>query len=311
MTKEEIQASIQSIMFTDAPCGITMFACLRTESGCRAKKIKATDKLLSRTKDKLSNRINSTYLADDAEYSSSDNIADNKNEFYEIISTESYSPFAFLKEADNCTEYYSENDREQLSGFFFRINLNDQFFWIYQHIYSVSRIDRSKNIIARLVKDVYEEIDSDIVQIDSRADIIIFPSSIITDKIDLMQRSFGFERYIRTEAKKTIEIIRNLDIVIGLEKIAALENKNKPTNAKKLLKAKNSPVLRMEKGDLMNKLRAHSRYKSMFKFEGNQIVINSQKDAAAFIKMLNDDIVRSELTGQEYDSSIKMPLEPA
>ena len=38
MTKEEIQASIQSIMFTDVPCGIAMFACLRAESGYQAKK---------------------------------------------------------------------------------------------------------------------------------------------------------------------------------------------------------------------------------------------------------------------------------
>lgn len=48
----------------------------------------------------------------------------------------------------------------------------------------------------------------------------------------------------------------------------------------------------------------------MFAFEDDHVVINSQKDAAAFIKMLNDDIVRSELTGQEYDSPSKSALEP-
>lgn len=52
------------------------------------------------------------------------------------------------------------------------------------------------------------------------------------------------------------------------------------------------------------------RYKTMFKFEEDHIVISSQKEAAAFIKMLNDDIVRSELTGKEYDSSSKMLLGP-
>ena len=48
----------------------------------------------------------------------------------------------------------------------------------------------------------------------------------------------------------------------------------------------------------------------MFKFEEDHIVISSQKEAAAFIKMLNDDIVRYELTGKEYDSSSKMLLGP-
>ena len=180
----------------------------------------------------------------------------------------------------------------------------------YQHIYSVSRIDRSKNVIALFVGDTYDEIDSDIVQIDSRADVIIFSSSVVTAKMDLMQRFFGFEQYIRAGAQKTIEIIRDLDIVDSLEKFVAFENKSKLTNAKKLLKAKNSPVLQMKKNDLLENLKKHSRYKTMFKFEEDHIVISSQKEAAAFIKMLNDDIVRSELTGKEYDSSSKMLLGP-
>lgn len=220
------------------------------------------------------------------------------------------SKHTFLDDAEKRTEYYSESDRNKLSGFLFRINLNDKYFWVYQHIYSVSRIDRSKNIIALFVGDTYDEIDSDIVQIDSRADVIIFSSSVVTAKMDLMQRFFGFEQYIRAGAQKTIEIIRDLDIVDSLEKFVAFENKSKLTNAKKLLKAKNSPVLQMKKNDLLENLKKHSRYKTMFKFEEDHIVISSQKEAAAFIKMLNDDIVRSELTGKEYDSSSKMLLGP-
>lgn len=223
---------------------------------------------------------------------------------------ENYRPFTFLDDAEKRTEYYSESDRNKLSGFLFRINLNDKYFWVYQHIYSVSRIDRSKNVIALFVGDTYDEIDSDIVQIDSRADVIIFSSSVVTAKMDLMQRFFGFEQYIRAGAQKTIEIIRDLDIVDSLEKFVAFENKSKLTNAKKLLKAKNSPVLQMKKNDLLENLKKHSRYKTMFKFEEDHIVISSQKEAAAFIKMLNDDIVRSELTGKEYDSSSKMLLGP-
>lgn len=135
MTKEEIQASIKSIMFSGSVCGIEIYACLRDESGYQTKKIRATDKLLSSTKDKVAGFINCTYLADDAEFDTSENIADNN-------------------------------------------------------------------------------------------------------------------------------------------------------------------------------LKKHSRYKTMFKFEEDHIVISSQKEAAAFIKMLNDDIVRSELTGKEYDSSSKMLLGP-
>ena len=65
----------------------------------------------------------------------------------------------------------------------------------------------------------------------------------------------------------------------------------------------------MDKKDLLGRLRVHSRYKSMFKFEDDYIVISSQKDVENFIKMVNDDIVRSDLTGNEYDSSSKVLLD--
>lgn len=310
MTKDEIQSSINSIMFSDVDFGIEMFVCLRGDDGYKIKRLRATDKLLASTKRNLANTICNSYISPDAEYDSSENIADNKKSIYEIIQDSEYQPFSFLDKAEGCMDYYSEGDKKDLCGFLFRINLNDKCFWAYQHVYSVSRIDRSKHIFAYLVKNTYDEFDNDIVQIDSRADMIIMGSSIITAKIDLLQRFFGFEKYIRAGAQKTIEIIGSMDIVTGLEKFIALENKSRLTNAKKLLKARNSPVLKMEKAVLVDRLKNHSRYKTMFKFEDDHIVIDSQKDAAAFIKMVNDDIVRSELTGQEYDSSAKSLLEP-
>ena len=77
MTKEEIQVSIKSIMFSGAVCGIEIYASLRNENGYHTKKMRATDKLLSSTKDKVAGFINCTYLADDAEFDTSENIADN------------------------------------------------------------------------------------------------------------------------------------------------------------------------------------------------------------------------------------------
>lgn len=139
-------------------------------------------------------------------------------------------------------------------------------------------------------------------------------------KMDKLQHDLPKRRKeIQDEAQAEIDRFNQLqeinpllliNIVLSLEKFVAFENKSKLTNAKKLLKAKNSPVLQMKKNDLLENLKKHSRYKTMFKFEEDHIVISSQKEAAAFIKMLNDDIVRSELTGKEYDSSSKMLLGP-
>lgn len=308
MTKEDIQSQIKEFMCEKH--GIEVFACIKEQGYYCLKKFKCTDKLRSKISNKLDSSIASVFLAEDVEIESSDNIADNKNVFYEVVQNEAYKPFSFLESFKSVSAEYNENDKDNLIGFLFRINHNDKFLWIYQHIYTMSRINRSKNILAVLSRNTYDLIDDDVIQITSRIDLLVLENSIITSKIDLLQKCFGFEQYIRNGAKKTIAIIEKMDIVIGLEKFIALESKSKLTNAKKFLKASGSPVLQMEKKDLLKSLKRHSRYSQMFTIKGEHIEINSQKDAAAFIKMLNDDIVRSDLTGQEYDSSSKSKLEP-
>lgn len=310
MTKAEMQEYIRSIISAEVENGFEIFACLKEDSSYNLKYLRATDDLINNTERKILTALEQNFLPEDVEYDTSDNIADNKKALYEVQQDEAYHPFDFLQGYQEVVERFTDADRKNLSGFFFRVNLNENYFWIYQHVYSVSRIDRSKHVFAILAKDTYKEIKGDILQIDTRADLIIIGTSIITSKVDLLQRSFAFESYIRAGAQKTIGIIEELDIVRGLEKFFALESKQKLTNAKKLLKARNSSVLTMDRKTLLERLKTHSRYSVMFAFEDDHVVINSQKDAAAFIKMLNDDIVRSELTGQEYDSPSKSALEP-
>ena len=89
MTKDEIQSSINSIMFSDVDFGIEMFVCLRGDDGYGAiiykiKRLRATDKLLASTKRNLANTICNSYISPDVEYDSSENIADNKKSIYEI-----------------------------------------------------------------------------------------------------------------------------------------------------------------------------------------------------------------------------------
>lgn len=76
------------------------------------------------------------------------------------------------------------------------------------------------------------------------------------------------------------------------------------------MKAKHSPVLRMDKNVLLEKLKTLPRYKDKLEIDNGKIKIINQKQAIEFIKMLNDSILRSELTDAEYDSTVKTELPP-
>lgn len=60
----------------------------------------------------------------------------------------------------------------------------------------------------------------------------------------------------------------------------------------------------------VEKLKTLPRYKDKLEIDNGKIKILNQKQAIEFIKMLNDSILRSELTDAEYDSTVKTELPP-
>lgn len=307
---EEIKNKIQNIMFSEIEYGLTVFSCIKDEENIALKKFLINDNLRNQLKCMIKVVVETQFVSDSFELDTIDNIADNRKVFYEIPQNKNFQPFESINRYQDVTDVYSEKEQDSLIGLLFRINLNDNEVWFYQHIYPVRMIKRSKSIYAMFSDDTYVPLNRDILQIDSRIDFLIIGNYIITSNINLLQKCFGFDEYIRNEAKKTISIIDELDIVSDMSKVFAFESKEQLTNAKKLLKAQNSPVLKMEKKKLISRLKKHPRYKEKFHFENNKIAINSQKEVNEFIKMLNDDIVRSELTNSEYDSLNKKILPP-
>ena len=186
MTKAEMQEYIRSIISAEVENGFEIFACLKEDSSYNLKYLRATDDLINNAESKILTALEQNFLPEDVEYDTSDNIADNKKALYEVQQDEGYHPFDFLKGYQEVVERFTDADRKNLSGFFFRVNLNENYFWIYQHVYSVSRIDRSKHVFAILAKDTYKEIKGNILQIDTRADLIIIGTSIVTSKVDLL-----------------------------------------------------------------------------------------------------------------------------
>ena len=116
--------------------------------------------------------------------------------------------------------------------------------------------------------------------------------------------------YVRREAQAAVEYIINAGLLSNSDKLVSYISKDKLTNEKKMMKAKNSPVLKIDKSELIARIRNHSWYKNMIKIENNEIIVNSEKEVGQFVKLLNDDILKSELTDVEYDSPAKKTLDP-
>lgn len=312
MTSKELKEIIGGII-SDGHFGIEMFAALNTDSHFQIKKFQMNDSLSKVVKEKISNVLKTDVLCDGFNLTPIEDIEDKLQTFYEVVQDNTYAPFKFLNVVLDELETYREKEQKLLKGFCIKINRNNDCFWIYQHKYPTTLINRDSSIFAMLNGSVYEPLNCDIIRLEAKVDIIILGESLISKNLYLLQSVFGFEDYIRDSATKTIEVIKSIDIVSDISKLTDMLNTSKLTTAKKLMKAASSPVLKIPKDVLLPRIKQHNYFKEHIKIDtdSNKIVVSSKKDAKEFLKMLNDEILYSLLTELSYESSVKEEIKNA
>ena len=156
--------------------------------------------------------------------------------------------------------------------------------------------------------NVFEIVDKEMLKIDKRGELLILDNTILVRNVKVLQDFFGFQVFVRNQAQSVISKLEELDIIGNIATLKEYQTGEKLTISKKLMKVKNSPVLAMDKDELINKIPLVPRYKNIIHIENGKIRTNTKKDVDNLMKLLNDDYVKSELTDMEYDSTSKTLL---
>jgi len=311
MQRAEFISKIKNIINANVTCGIEIYACLKKNKSFEVEKMIAMDQVKDEVKALLIGVIEKHYLSDEIEYDEVLNISDNKKAVYVLEQDETYAPFSVLDEKVEKSICFSDDKLDQVMGFVFKFNLNSKKIFAYQNAYSGTKVRANKGlrIIRNRGEEKFQIFDKNLIKFDERLEFLIIEETILIRNIKVLQSKFNFDRYIRSMAEKTLLIIENLEIVSDINKMKECEGEESLTYAKKLMKIKNSPVLRMDRQVLLEKISQIPRYSSIIKIEEGKIKTSTKKDANALLKMLNDDYVKSILTDQEYDSPSKIILE--
>lgn len=72
--------------------------------------------------------------------------------------------------------------------------------------------------------------------------------------VKVLQDFFGFQMFVCNQAQSVISKLEELDILGNIDTLKEYQNGEKLTISKKLMKIKNSPVLEMNKEELINKI---------------------------------------------------------
>lgn len=309
MNKLEMTSKIREIIETDTNCGVEIYVCLKNdEQVFYIEKMVSRNELKDRVRAIVLDVLREQYLDDDTEYGDISDVIDNKKMVYVLEQSEEYCPFSALGDNLDVISTFEEKNIERVLGFIFKINLNSKKIFAYQQAYVGSRL-QAKNVLRIMQKeDVFQIVEKEMLKIDKRVELVIVDNTILVRNVKVLQDYFGFQLFVRNQAQSVISKLEELDILGDIDVLKECQNGEKLTISKKLMKIKDSPVLEMDKDELIRKIPLIPRYRGIIHIEDGKIRTSTKKDVDNLLKLLNDDIVKSELTDKEYDSTSKILL---
>lgn len=317
LTEQEIKSRINDIVAKPEICGFEVYVITKSEPYLKKMRFveTGTDDLRHKVRNSIFTVLNNKYNSDEAEYVSVDRIADDQHKFYIIPTGGEYDPLSILRSTNIGT--FSKNDISDATGIAFSIRRDNKQLWAYQHIWSIMMPNRSrKNWMARLVSkaegDVFEELTDPVLAFAEKIDLLVIDDYIIASDYKLLQKSFGFQDYIRIRAGKTIEAILAKSIVANPEKLTEYVQRGhgKPKYAKKMMRVADSSVLKMPADRLWGKIHESSRWNGRIQEKDGQFVLETYVQVENLIDLLDERYTRSDITDQEYDTEVKRLAEP-
>jgi hypothetical protein len=194
-----------------------------------------------------------------------------------------------------------------LYGYVIAIGNGQSKILLFRKHYPVSNFSPEKNFFIFESNHRFVKLEKDMIRLDHKIDIFYVKETIIVKNLRLLESFLGFHDIIRREATTSVQAIIDAGIVDNPETLS--EMIEDISFARKLTKtAVNSPVLgKIPTASIIQFAKNHPALKKKIRFstDESKLHLHTKESKKLFLKLLNDDYLRSELTRAYYDSLAK------
>lgn len=204
---------------------------------------------------------------------------------------------------------FSKDDLSQIDAFVIHIGNDDNSLMIFRKNYSVNLFKRDRIYLIKESDTRFDTMKDDFIRLDAKIDFLYVNGEVYIYNLDVLERFGDFHQIITKEATASLGEIGTLGLVSNLDVLSSRVDDLR--FARKLAKiSKDSPVFRVPQADIIDFTKKHPFLKDKFNYtaDGSQIELNTKLSQENFIKLLNDDFLRSELTKIDYESPAKNRL---
>lgn len=204
---------------------------------------------------------------------------------------------------------FENDDLKQLFGFFIYIGTMDEGVTLFKKHYPILLLRRDTFLLAFKANKRIEKMPSEeLLKINGEYQIIKYSDEILVKDVNVMEKNLGFTDLIRKDAIDAVEQIDKIGLVDDVEVLK--DSLDDITFVRKLARAmKTSPVFKKEvsREKIIEFTKNTEKLKDTFNYgeDGKTIRLATKKSKSDFIKLLNDDFLKSELTDEYYDARSK------
>lgn len=207
---------------------------------------------------------------------------------------------------------FSENKLDDVKGILVLFQRDQETLVLYKHQHPTSlHRQRTFGLIKKKGDlEQLEKVTDDIIRINDKFEFLNFNGELYINNLKTLERFFGFHEIINAKAVQCIDEIEIMNI---LEDSSVLTDLLSDISfSRKLTKAGlTSPVIgKVPNERIVAFIENHPKLKGQFDFTEakDKIRLKTKKSKVAFLKLLNDDYLKSELTEALYDSLAKDQL---
>lgn len=229
-------------------------------------------------------------------YSEADKI-ENHIYLYDLVN----KPIQMEKMFEDFTsqEIETTTDFLNIEGFLILIGNEIQKIVIYKKHYAMNLLKKDKFLFMN-INDRITKANTEVLRFGFNFDFFSLESDIYIPNIAKLERVCKIYDILKKEASKDIKKIEEIDIIENTTLL--LDEIEKIRFAKQVIKAcgENSILNNISKEKLLEYIKSNPRYSIQVSTE-NKLILNSKKAIKNFIKILNEEILISQLTNTEYE----------
>lgn len=203
---------------------------------------------------------------------------------------------------------FSTDSFKDLMGYLIYIGDMNQGILCFKKHYPFSLIKRDSFLIYKRQERLTKLENEDILRLNNDIHLFMLDGTMFVCDVKTIESYLGFEDLVRHKATEAIESIRDIGLLKNVDILS--EAAEDMSFSRKLSKLAGQSLIitnGIPNHKVINFSKTHPGLRDIFKYtdDDSQIILDSKKSQKAFLKLLNDDFLISELTEQPYDSLAK------